>query len=184
MSWTSAVAGSPPHPFLLPASLTCLPLSPCLSPLSQGQTDTQQANSATPRDQAKPTSYPHADAVNVSPEIAERRADLGKDASLGQIQAFDGPAPETINGARREQIGAQRPITHSLLSTDWAYAETPVLPAHSVRAGRLCMLAVPLCLWWEARYGQDIVAQVKDHPYSILAVFVIISLASYIPIVR
>jgi hypothetical protein len=47
---------------------------------------------------AKPTSYPHADAVNVSPEIAERRADLGKDASLGQIQAFDGPAPETING--------------------------------------------------------------------------------------
>jgi hypothetical protein len=46
------------------------------------------------------------------------------------------------------------------------------------------MLAVPLCLWWEARYGMDIVQQVKDHPYSILAVFVIISLASYIPIVR
>jgi hypothetical protein len=46
------------------------------------------------------------------------------------------------------------------------------------------MLAVPLALWWEARYGQDIVAQVKDHPYSVLAVFVIISLASYIPIVR
>jgi hypothetical protein len=64
----------------------------------QGKTPAQQANSATPRDQSKPTSYPHADAVNVSPEIAERRADLGKDASLGQIQAFDGPAPETING--------------------------------------------------------------------------------------
>jgi hypothetical protein len=57
-------------------------------------------NSATERDQQKPTSYPHADAVNVSPEIAERRADLGKDASLGQMQAFDGPAPETINGER------------------------------------------------------------------------------------
>lgn len=111
------------------------------------RSDNAQANSATPRDMAKPTSYPHADAVNVSPEIAERRADLGKDASLGQIQAFDGPAPETING-------------------------------------RLCMLAVPLCLWWEAVYGQDVVAQVKDHPYSVLAVFVIISLASYIPIVR
>lgn len=61
---------------------------------------------------------------------------------------------------------------------------TPRRCLHSVRAGRLCMLAVPLCLWWEARYGQDIVVQVKDHPYSILAVFVIISLASYIPIVR
>ena len=46
------------------------------------------------------------------------------------------------------------------------------------------MLAVPLCLWWEAVYGQDIVRQVKDHPYSILAVFVLISLASYVPIVR
>jgi hypothetical protein len=57
-----------------------------------------QLNSAIDRDQQKPTSYPHADAVNVSPEIAERRANLGKDASLGQLQAFDGPAPETING--------------------------------------------------------------------------------------
>jgi hypothetical protein len=46
------------------------------------------------------------------------------------------------------------------------------------------MLAVPLCLWCEAQYGQDIVAQTKDHPYAILAVFVIISLASYVPIVR
>jgi hypothetical protein len=46
------------------------------------------------------------------------------------------------------------------------------------------MLAVPLCLWWEAQYGQDIVAQTKDHPYAILAVFVLISLASYVPIVR
>ena len=27
-------------------------------------------------------------------------------------------------------------------------------------AGRLCMLAVPLCLWWEAQYKQDINAQV------------------------
>jgi hypothetical protein len=53
----------------------------------QGDISNAQANSATERDMAKPTSYPHADAVNVSPEIAERRADLGKDASFGQIQA-------------------------------------------------------------------------------------------------
>jgi hypothetical protein len=46
------------------------------------------------------------------------------------------------------------------------------------------MLAVPLCLWWEARYSQDIVTQVRDHPYAILAVFLLISLASYVPIVR
>jgi hypothetical protein len=37
-----------------------------------------------------PTSYPHANRVNVSREIAEARADLGKQATLGQMQAFDG----------------------------------------------------------------------------------------------
>jgi len=66
--------------------------------LLQGRTPAGASNSATERDLEKPTSYPHANAVNVSPEIAERRADLGSSASLGQIQAFDGPAPETING--------------------------------------------------------------------------------------
>jgi hypothetical protein len=79
-----------------------------LSPLQK--TPAQQLNSATDRDQQKPTSYPHADAVNVSPEIAERRANLGKDASLGQIQAFDGPAPETING--KEAIKDEHCLLH------------------------------------------------------------------------
>ena len=79
-----------------------------LSPLQK--TPAQQLNSATDRDQQKPTSYPHADAVNVSPEIAERRANLGKDASLGQIQAFDGPAPETING--KEAIEDEHRLLH------------------------------------------------------------------------
>jgi hypothetical protein len=37
-----------------------------------------------------PTSYPHPNRVNVSREIAEARADLGEQATLGQIQAFDG----------------------------------------------------------------------------------------------
>jgi hypothetical protein len=47
-------------------------------------------NSATERDLQKPSTLPHADRVNVSPQIAEVRADLGKDISLGQAQAFDG----------------------------------------------------------------------------------------------
>eukprot|EP00878_Enallax_costatus_P000572 GHUV01000670.1.p1 GENE.GHUV01000670.1~~GHUV01000670.1.p1 ORF type:complete len:233 (+),score=76.41 GHUV01000670.1:150-848(+) len=35
---------------------------------------------------------------NITPETAEMRADLGKAADVWQWQAFDGPAPETING--------------------------------------------------------------------------------------
>jgi hypothetical protein len=36
---------------------------------------------------------------NISPQMAELRADLGNAAtSLSQFQTFDGPAPETING--------------------------------------------------------------------------------------
>lgn len=36
---------------------------------------------------------------NVSPRMADLRADLGTSASdLSQLQTFDGPAPETING--------------------------------------------------------------------------------------
>ncbi len=89
------------HP-ILPLPLHLSPPCPPFAPSLQKQrTPAEQLNSASPRDQQKPTSYPHADSVNVSPEIAERRADLGKDASLGQMQAFDGPAPETINGERK-----------------------------------------------------------------------------------
>lgn len=51
-------------------------------------------NSATERDLEKPSTLPHADRVNVSPQIAEVRADLGKDISLGQAQAFDGECHE------------------------------------------------------------------------------------------
>lgn len=34
----------------------------------------------------------------ISPENAEQRADLGKRADFWDMQVFDGPAPETING--------------------------------------------------------------------------------------
>lgn len=34
----------------------------------------------------------------VSPRSAEMRADLGNAADFWQMQVFDGPAPETING--------------------------------------------------------------------------------------
>jgi hypothetical protein len=35
---------------------------------------------------------------NISPDTAEMRADMGQAADYWQWQAFDGPAPETING--------------------------------------------------------------------------------------
>jgi hypothetical protein len=34
----------------------------------------------------------------ISPDNAEQRADLGKKADFWDVQVFDGPAPETING--------------------------------------------------------------------------------------
>lgn len=122
-------------------------MSAASSPCSCIPQDLRGPNQASKSELDRPTSYPHADRVNVSPQIAEKRADLGQNASLGQMQAFDGPAPETING-------------------------------------RLCMLAVPLALGWESATALDIGRQVGDHPWAVLATFVIISLASYIPIIR
>ncbi|KAF6255871.1 chlorophyll a/b-binding protein domain-containing protein [Scenedesmus sp. NREL 46B-D3] len=49
---------------------------------------------------------------------------------------------------------------------------------------RASMLAVVLGLWLEATTGQGLLEQTKDHPITVFAVFVIIGLASYIPIVR
>jgi hypothetical protein len=46
------------------------------------------------------------------------------------------------------------------------------------------MLAVPLALAFEKTTGLDIGQQCKDHPWTILAIFVIISFASYVPLVR
>lgn len=88
------------------------------------------------------------EAGNISPEKAEKRADLGANWNdPAQIQAFDGPAPETING-------------------------------------RLSMLAVVIALGYEWFTGLGIREQVGDHPVIVLAVFVLISLASFIPITR
>ena len=66
---------------------------------------------------------------------------------FAEAQAFDGPAPETING-------------------------------------RLAMLGVVTCLGAEFTTNVGIAEQVQKAPLSILATFVIISLASYIPIFR
>lgn len=38
------------------------------------------------------------EAGNISNENAERRADMSGKPSFPEAQAFDGPAPETING--------------------------------------------------------------------------------------
>lgn len=44
----------------------------------------------------------------ISPENAEQRADLGKKADFWDVQVFDGPAPETING-RAAMLGEDLP---------------------------------------------------------------------------
>lgn len=114
---------------------------------------------------------------NISNENAEKRADIGKTreptptgnvavrefcclasvcasglpqsnlVTLAEAQAFDGPAPETING-------------------------------------RLAMLGVVTCLGAEFTTNVGIKEQVAKAPFSILGTFVLISLASYIPIFR
>lgn len=83
----------------------------------------------------------------ISPENAEQRADLGNKADLWDMQVFDGPAPETING-------------------------------------RAAMLAVLIGLVGEWRTGLGLLEQTKDHPITVFAVFVVLALASYAPIVR
>jgi len=88
------------------------------------------------------------EAGNISSKTAEQRADLGtawKDPA--ELQAFDGPAPETINS-------------------------------------RLSMLGVAIALVWEATTGLGVREQVADHPLSVVAVFVIIAIASYVPITK
>jgi len=87
------------------------------------------------------------EAGNISNENAERRADMSGKPSFPEAQAFDGPAPETING-------------------------------------RLAMIGVSSCLAAEFARGIGLKEQVGEAPASILAVFVLISLASYIPIFR
>jgi hypothetical protein len=85
---------------------------------------------------------------NLSPANAERRADLGdKWDNPQQIQAFDGPAPETING-------------------------------------RLAMLGVVTGLVFEFTTGLGLRQQFADHPLTVLGSFVLIALASYVPITR
>jgi len=91
------------------------------------------------------------EAGNLSNENAERRADIGNSRSptAAEAQAFDGPAPETINS-------------------------------------RLAMLGVLTGLGAElfGNPNEGIAQQVTKAPLAILATFVIISLASYIPIAR
>ncbi|KAK9842648.1 hypothetical protein WJX74_000095 [Apatococcus lobatus] len=73
------------------------------------------------------------EAGNLSNENAERRADIGKERipSFPEVQAFDGPAPETINGrlcmiACASTIGAE--FGSGLgLKEQVAYAPIPIL---------------------------------------------------------
>ena len=88
------------------------------------------------------------EAGNVSPRMAEMRADLGKGTTdLSELQSFDGPAPETING-------------------------------------RLAMLGVLTGLLGEVFTGKGLLEQTADHPVVVFMSFVLISIATYAPLVR
>jgi len=73
------------------------------------------------------------EAGNISKENAEKRADIGKDRipTFPEVQAFDGPAPETINGrlcmiACAATIGAE--FSSGLgLKEQVSYAPIPIL---------------------------------------------------------
>ncbi|MEW5317691.1 MAG: hypothetical protein WDW38_008973 [Sanguina aurantia] len=85
---------------------------------------------------------------DISPQKAEMRADMGSNWNDGgQMQAFDGPAPETING-------------------------------------RTAMLGVLIAVLWELRTGMGLEQQIQDHPYAVVASFVIISIATYVPLLK
>jgi hypothetical protein len=80
--------------------------------------------------------------------MAEIRADLGTSATdINQLQTFDGPAPETING-------------------------------------RLAMLGVATGLVLEWTTGQGLLQQTADHPIFVFVSFVLISIATYIPLIK
>jgi len=94
------------------------------------------------------TKVENIEAGNISPQNAEKRADMGSNFSdPAAVQAFDGPAPETING-------------------------------------RLAMLGVATALFFEFTTGLGIREQVANNPLPTLVTFVLISLASYVPIMR
>ncbi|KAL0035380.1 hypothetical protein WJX77_003777 [Trebouxia sp. C0004] len=107
----------------------------------------KSVNSQTPNADRSKTE--NIEAGNISNENAEKRADIGKtrEPTPSEAQAFDGPAPETING-------------------------------------RLAMLGVVTCLGAEVTTNVGIQEQIAKAPFAILGTFVLISLASYIPIFR
>lgn len=85
---------------------------------------------------------------DLSPKNAELRANLGNAwVDANEVQAFDGPAPETINS-------------------------------------RLAMLGVVTGLVAEWQTGLGLREQVADHPFIVIASFVIISIATYAPIAK
>eukprot|EP00775_Hariotina_reticulata_P006950 gene6950-biopygen8745 len=111
------------------------------SPIPRGQTDSKLSTQQL-------TEVQNKEEGNVSPRMAELRADLGNSVTdLSQLQTFDGPAPETING-------------------------------------RLAMLAVVTGLAGEWLTGKGLLEQTADHPVVVFASFVIISIATYVPLFK
>ncbi|CAL5227649.1 g10655 [Coccomyxa viridis] len=112
----------------------------------QDQGDQKMVSPGSPG--ANGGSVSNIEAGNISNENAERRANTpANQQDFTSIQAFDGVAPETING-------------------------------------RLAMIGVTSALAAEFFTGIGIKEQVATAPLSIAATFLLISFASYIPIVR
>jgi len=77
---------------------------------------------------------------NISAENAERRADIGatRPPTLLEAQAFDGPAPETING-RLAMLGVTSALAAEFatgvgLREQWLEAPTPILFSFAIIA--------------------------------------------------
>eukprot|EP00879_Flechtneria_rotunda_P000501 GHRR01000605.1.p1 GENE.GHRR01000605.1~~GHRR01000605.1.p1 ORF type:complete len:216 (+),score=42.00 GHRR01000605.1:152-799(+) len=138
---------------------TCLPARPAVARIAKRQVVVRFRENESPETKPRLPTDPRLsreqmeelftkEAGNVSPRLAEMRADLGTGATdLSQLQTFDGPAPETING-------------------------------------RLAMLGVFIGLLGEVVSGKGLLEQTAHHPVTVFLSFVLISIATYIPLVK
>lgn len=130
-----------------PTRLVALKSLPCRRNVAARFQDDKKSGIPTISEQDKQR-VERTEEGNISPSNAERRANLGTEwKSPAELQAFDGPAPETING-------------------------------------RGAMFGVVLGLILEKVQGLGLREQCVDHPLTLIGSFVLIALASYIPITR
>lgn len=155
----------------------------------------KSVKSQTPSvDRSKPENI---EAGNISNENAEKRADIGKDRAPTPTGTAMQPAPllchcSEVKLMRASPSNFERQPAHACtcrpqLSTTWvilAEAQAFDGPAPETINGRLAMLGVATCIGAEFATNVGIQEQIQKAPLSILGTFVLISLASYVPILR